>query len=129
MYYQKFTNPDGTTLAFAGGENTNNSPKFYDGGGGAVRMYAKNTLTISAQKAITKVVITCTDPASGTVYNGNDMMYGEAGGKRVTVKKDSDTQVTFSDFSSKSLFICNDHTEAKAGTQLRILKMVITYAE
>ena len=120
---------DGTTLAFAGGENTNNSPKFYDGGGGAVRMYAKNTLTISAQKAITKVVITCTDPASGTVYNGNDMMYGEAGGKRVTVKKDSDTQVTFSDFSSKSLFICNDHTEAKAGTQLRILKMVITYAE
>ena len=120
---------DGTTLAFAGGENTNNSPKYYDGGGGAVRMYAKNTLTISAQKAITKVVITCTDPASGTVYNGNDMMYGEAGGKRVTVKKDSDTQVTFSDFSNKSLFICNDYTEAKAGTQLRILKIVITYAE
>ena len=57
------------------------------------------------------------------------MMYGEAGGKRITVKKDSDTQVTFSGFSSNSLFICNDYTEAKAGTQLRIVKMVITYAE
>ncbi len=119
---------DGTTLTFSIGEGST-SPKFYTGGGGAARMYAKNTLTITATKAITKVVITCTDPQSGTPYNGNDMMYGEAGGKKVTMKKDSDTQVTFSGFSANSLFICNDYTEAKAGTQLRILKLVITYAE
>ena len=119
---------DGTKLVFAGGENANNTPKYYTSGS-AIRMYAKNTLTISASKAITKVVLTCNEPANGSYYNGNDMMYGEAGGKRITVKKDSDTQVTFSGFSSNSLFICNDYTEAKAGTQLRIVKMVITYAE
>lgn len=119
---------DGTKLVFAGGENTNNTPKYYTSGS-AIRMYAKNTLTITASKAITKVVLTCNEPANGSYYNGNDMMYGEAGGKRITVKKDSDTQVTFSGFSNNSLFICNDYTEAKAGTQLRIVKMVITYAE
>ena len=119
---------DGTTLTFAGGENTSNTPKYYTSGS-AIRVYAKNTLTIKASKAITKVVITCANPQSGTVYNGNDMMYGEAGGKRVTTSKDSDTQVTFSGFSNSTLFICNDHTEAKAGTQLRIVTMVITYAE
>ena len=119
---------DGTTLTFAGGENENNSPKYYTSGN-AIRMYAKNTLTIKASKEITKVVLTCANPQSGSVYNGNDMMYGEAGGKKVTTTKDSDTQVTFSGFSDKTLFICNDHTEAKAGTQLRIVSMVITYAE
>ena len=119
---------DGTTLTFAGGENTNNTPKYYTSGN-AIRMYAKNTLTIKASKAITKVVITCQNPQSGSVYNGNDMMYGEAGGKKVTTSKDSDTQVTFSGFSDNTLFICNDYTEAKAGTQLRIVTMVITYAE
>lgn len=120
---------DGTTLTFSTGEGST-SPKYYNTGGfNAARMYAKNTLTITGTKAITKVVITCTEPGNGSVYNGNDMMYGQAGGSKVTMKKDSDTQVTFSGFSNNTLFICNDHSEAKGGTQLRIQKLVITYAE
>ena len=114
---------------FTAFKNEGTTAPTYNANGKDVRLYAKNTLTIKASKAITKVVITCQNPQSGSVYNGNDMMYGEAGGKKVTTSKDSDTQVTFSGFSDNTLFICNDYTEAKAGTQLRIVTMVITYAE
>ena len=92
-------------------------------------MYAQNSLTITAKKAIAKVVITTTDPQSGTVYNGNDALYGEAGGAKVTTKKDSDTQVTFSNFSNSTLKIVNDFETNSGGTQLRVMKVAITYAK
>lgn len=46
------------SLLFAKGENTTNSPKYYDTGA-AVRMYPKNTLNISSSKTIKKVEFTC----------------------------------------------------------------------
>ena len=69
------------------------------------------------------MVLTCT-----ASYLGNDQLFGEADGQKVTVAK-GDTDVTFSGFSSQTLKIVNDYTEAKAGTQLRIVSITITYAE
>ena len=92
-------------------------------------MYALNSLTIKSSKTITKVVITASDPYQGTAYNGNDMMYGEANGNKVTTKKDSDTQVSFTGFSSNELKIVNDFTGNSGGTQLRVAKVTITYAK
>lgn len=113
---------DGTQLIFSAEENSN-APKYYNSGTNA-RVYAKNSLTIkSASKNITKVVLTCT-----ASYLGNDQLFGEADGQKVTVAK-GDTDVTFSGFSSQTLKIVNDYTEAKAGTQLRVVSITITYAE
>ena len=122
------TASDGTTLTFAQ-EGGRNAPKYYTAAGGSVRMYAQNSLTISAKKAITKVVITTTEPYQGTAYNGNDALYGEAGGSRVTVKRNGDTEVSFSDFSSQTLKIVNDFDNNSGGTQLRVMKITIVYAE
>lgn len=122
------TADDGTTLTFSK-EDGKNAPKYYEAAGGAIRMYALNSLTITSSKTITKVVVTTTEPYQGTAYNGNDTMFGEADGKKVTMKKNSDTQVTFSDFSSKTLKIVNDHSSNSGGTQLRIMKITITYAD
>ena len=119
---------DGTTLTFAQ-EGGKNAPKYYTAAGGSVRMYALNSLTIKSSKTITKVVITASDPYQGTAYNGNDMMYGEANGNKVTTKKDSDTQVSFTGFSSNELKIVNDFTGNSGGTQLRVAKVTITYAK
>ncbi len=96
---------NGTTIEFGAGENTSNSPAFYAATKG-VRVYAKNTITVKGSKSIAKIVMNC-DSYNGTDYVGNEMLYAKEEGKIVT--------------------ICNDHTEAKGGTQLRIQTMVITF--
>ena len=113
---------DGTTLTFAAEANTN-APKYYNNGTNA-RVYAQNSMTIkSTGKKITKVVLTCTPK-----YLGNEELYGEAGGQKVTVTK-ADPDITFSGFSNTTLKIVNDYKEPKSGTQLRIVSITITYAE
>jgi RPA family protein len=113
---------DGLSVTFAAEENEN-APKYYTSGK-AARVYAKNSLTIkSASKNITKVILTCV-----ANYLGNEQLYGEADSKKVTVKRE-DVTLTFSDFSSKTLKIVNDYTEAKSGTQLRIVSIEVTYAK
>ena len=113
---------DGLSVTFAAEENEN-APKYYTSGK-AARVYAKNSLTIkSASKNMTKVVLTCV-----ANYLGNEQLYGEADSKKVTVKRE-DVTLTFSDFSSKTLKIVNDYTEAKSGTQLRIVSIEVTYGK
>ena len=98
---------DGTVINFSKGEGST-TPKFYDGTKG-IRLYAKNTLTItSANKGIAKVVLTC-DKQGSTDYIGNE-----------TLKASS---------SGKSMTITNEHTSASGGTQLRVQTMEITYAQ
>jgi hypothetical protein len=101
----KVTLANGTTIEFAGGENTSNSPVFYSVSKG-VRVYAKNTITVKGSKAIAKIVLNC-DSYNGTDYVGNDMAFANADGNTVT--------------------ICNDNTEAKGGVQIRVQTMVITF--
>ncbi len=67
----------GLTLIFDKGEG-GTQPAYYTGGGGAARMYAKNSLTITANNAITKVVINCTAPDGSKSYNGNEQLYAVA---------------------------------------------------
>jgi len=113
------------TLSFAQNDGTN-GPKYYTSGTSA-RLYAKNSVTIKTAKKMSKVVLTCAMNGANPA-NGNNELYGEANGSKVTTKKDSDTQVSFSGFSSTELKIVNDFTDVKAGTQLRIVSIEITYA-
>ena len=96
---------DGTKITFAKGEGSN-TPAFYSATKG-VRVYAKNTITISG-KAVAKVVMTC-DVYNGTAYTGNSTLYASASGTTFT--------------------ICNEHSEAKGGDQLRVQTIEITYAK
>jgi hypothetical protein len=96
---------NGTTIEFGAGENESNSPKFYSGTKG-VRVYAKNIITIKGTKPIAKVAMNC-DSNSSTNYVGNELLYAKEEGNNVT--------------------ICNDHTEAKGGAQLRVQTMVMTF--
>ena len=101
----ELTLQDGTKIIFNIGEGST-PPKFYEKTKG-VRIYAKNTLTISGN-AVAKVVLTC-DYLNDTNYTGNSTMYATASG------------TTF--------VICNEHTEAKGGEQLRVQAIEITYAQ
>lgn len=109
---------DGTTVTFKQGEGTN-APKYYSAGA-AIRMYAKNLFTVSGTKKVASIVLNCVD-ASRT---GNEQLYAQPG----TVTKDG-AVVTVSGIDATSVDVVNDYTENKAGTQLRIVSMVITYAE
>ncbi|MCR5130523.1 MAG: hypothetical protein K6C10_03560 [Prevotella sp.] len=96
---------DGTKITFAKGDGSN-TPAYYEATKG-VRIYAKNTVTISG-KAVAKVVLNC-DTYNGTDYVGNSTLYANASGTTLT--------------------ICNEHSEAKGGTQLRVQTIEITYAK
>lgn len=92
----------------------------------SVRMYAKNSMEMTATKNIAKVVINCAAPYKGTNYNGNDQMTTTAG----TISKSADKlSVTIDGINSKSFTLANEYTENIKGTQLRIVSMTITYAE
>ena len=95
---------DGTKITFDKGDGIS-TPSFYVSSKG-VRVYAKNTITISG-KAVAKVVLYC-DFYNGTAYVGNSTLYGSASG------------TTF--------VICNEFSENKGGDQLRVQKIEITYA-
>lgn len=107
----------------------NNDPKYYFNKKESlrsVRMYAKNSMEMTATKNIVKVVINCAAPYSGTNYNGNDQMTTTAG----TISKSADKlSVTIDGINSKSFTLANEHTATTGGTQLRIVSMTITYAE
>ena len=67
---EKMTSPvteNGVTVEFGNGTNTSNGPAWYNTGN-AVRFYAGNTMTVSAEKKIKKIVITF-----GTGDGSNDI--------------------------------------------------------
>lgn len=107
----------------------NNAPMYYWNKTEAlrsVRMYAKNSMKMTATKTIAKVVIKCAAPYKGTNYNGNDQMTTTAG---TISKSDDKLSVTIDGINSKSFTLANEYTATTKGTQLRIVSMTITYAE
>lgn len=122
---------DGTALTFDKGSGVtapayNNTSTGYE----SVRMYANNTLTITAtNKKIVKVSITTTDGYKGTLYNGNDEAYAMSGDTKVAINKASDTQAVFSSLSASTITIVNAFTGTGGGVQLRIKSITITYAK
>ena len=111
---------DGTKLVFDGGGNTN-APKYYDAGTN-IRMYPKNTMTITASKNIQKVVFNC-DEYQGTICNAG----GDISASPGTVAVDNKV-VTISGVSSKTTTITNTSSASGAGSQIRIVTIEITYA-
>lgn len=115
---------DGTTMTF-NKEEGSNSPAYYSNAtnGDAIRMYAQNSLTITATKNIASVELTL-----GT--NGNNLANGN---ETMTVTPGQfdrqDTSITITGINSKSVKIANTHTANSGGTQLRIVSIKITYAE
>ena len=107
----------------------NNPPKYYWNKTEAfrsVRMYAKNSMTLSSTKTIAKVVLTCAAPGGGKNYNGNAEMATTSG----TISKASDNvTVTIDNVNSKEVTITNDYTAISGGVQLRIVSMGVSYAK
>ena len=108
---------DGVTFTADGGGNQN-TPKYFDNGSN-LRMYPKNSLTISAGKNIASIVLTCT---SGSVANGN---VGAVPGS-VSV---SDPTITISGINSKTVKISNNDSSTGAASQIRIESIAIKFAE
>lgn len=111
---------DGTKLVFDGGGNSN-APKYYDAGTN-IRMYPKNTVTITASKNIQKVVFNC-DEYNGTICNASGDISASPGTVNV-----NDKVVTISGISSKTTTITNTSTATKEASQIRIITIEITYA-
>ena len=59
----------------------------------------------------------------------NDSPYATDGTHKVTVEKNSDTQVQFTGLDGKKVDIVNDYSGTSGGTQLRIKSMAIYYAD
>jgi hypothetical protein len=108
---------DGVTFTADGGGNQN-TPKYFDNGSN-LRMYPKNSLTISAGKNIASIVLTCT---SGSVANGN--VGAEPGSVSV-----SDPTITISGINSKTVKISNNDSSTGAASQIRIESIAIKFAE
>ena len=114
---------DGTKLVFDGGGNTN-APKYYNiNSVTCIRMYPKNTLTITTSKNIQKVVFNC-DEFQGTICNAS----GDIAASPGTVTLDGKF-VTISSISSKSTTITNTSFTTGLPSQIRIISIEITYAD
>jgi hypothetical protein len=118
---------DGTTLSLAQ-EDGSNAP-VYHASTKALRIYARNSLTINAgSKKINKVELAY-DTYNGTAYKGNDEMYGEAGSDKLTPTKD-DKNVTFKGVNNSTLKVVNwREAGTTGGTQLRLTGISITYVK
>lgn len=111
---------DGTKLVFDGGGNSN-APKYYNSGTN-IRMYPKNTVTITASKNISKVVFNV-DEYQGTICNASGNITASPG----TIALDGKV-VTISGISDKSTVITNTSSATGAASQIRIISIEITYA-
>lgn len=118
---------DGTTIAVA--QEDGKSAPIYHESTKILRIYARNSVTINAgSKKISKVELAY-DTYNGTAYKGNDDMYGEAGGSKISPAKD-DKNVTFSNVNSSTLKVVNWLESGNSGgTQFRITRITITYAQ
>lgn len=112
---------DGTTLSFDGGGNQN-APKYYDNGTN-IRMYPKNSMTVSSSKTITGIDITC-DELSGTVYNASGDVTSTSG----TVST-SGTTLSVTGASSNNITLTNVSQTTGAASQVRMTTLTIHYAE
>jgi hypothetical protein len=118
---------DGTEIVVA--QEDGKSAPIYHESTKIIRIYARNSVTINAgSKKISKVELAY-DTYNGTAYKGNDEMYGEAGGSKITPAKD-DKNVTFSNINSSTLKVVNWLESGNSGgTQFRITGLTITYAQ
>ena len=113
---ETITLSDGTTLAFAGGTNSN-VPKYYNTGT-AIRLYPGNSMTVTAKKTITAIELTC------SANNAEGQVSAAPGTVEV-----NDMTVNITAVNAASTVVTNAHTGTGATSQLRIKSLKITYAE
>ena len=112
---------DGTTLTFDGGGNTN-PPKYYNAGNN-IRMYPKNTMTISASKKIAAIVLNV-DKYNGTICNASGDISANPGSVST-----SEQVVTISNVNATSTVITNTSTTTGPKSQIRWVSLTVYYVE
>ena len=112
---------DGTTLTFDGGGNTN-PPKYYNAGNN-IRMYPKNTMTISASKKIAAIVLNV-DKYNGTICNASGDISANPGSVST-----SGQVVTISNVNATSTVITNTSTTTSTPSQIRWISLTVYYVE
>lgn len=113
---------NGTTLTFNAGGGSN-APKYYTNGAN-VRMYPKNTVTVtSANKKIVKVVLNC-DTYNGTICNASGNVTATPGSVNI-----ADAVITITGIDNLSTLITNTSTITGAASQIRFKSITITYAD
>ena len=112
---------DGTTLTFDGGGNTN-PPKYYNAGNN-IRMYPKNTMTISASKKIAAVVLNV-DKYNGDICNASGDITANPGSVST-----SEQVVTISNVNATSTVITNTSTTTGPKSQIRWISLTVYYVE
>lgn len=114
---------NGIGFSFSKGSGAN-APKYYTAGGGTIRMYPSNSVTINAgSKKIAKIVVEC-DAYNGVNYTAEGKATCSLG--KATL---NNLTYTFSEINAAKVTI----TDAAEGTgqpkQLRIKSMQITFAK
>ena len=112
---------DGTTLSFDGGGNTN-PPKYYNAGNN-IRMYPKNTMTISASKKIAAIVLNV-DKYNGTICNASGDITANPGSVST-----SGQVVTINNVNANSTVITNTSTTTSTPSQIRWISLTVYYVE
>lgn len=112
---------DGTTLTFDGGGNTN-PPKYYNAGNN-IRMYPKNTMTISASKKIAAIVLNV-DKYNGTICNASGDITANPGSVST-----SGQVVTINNVNATSTVITNTSTTTGPKSQIRWVSLTVYYVE
>lgn len=116
-----YTLADGTILTFDGGGNSN-APKYYNAGTN-IRMYPKNSVTITAKKKIASVFFDC-DTYQGTLCNAGGEVTASNGTASVNA-----ASLLFNNVNSTTTTITNTNSSTGTASQIRITKLVINYAE
>ena len=112
---------DGTTLTFDGGGNSN-PPKYYNAGNN-IRMYPKNTMTISASKKIAAIVLNV-DKYNGTICNASGDITANPGSVST-----SGQVVTINNVNANSTVITNTSTTTSTPSQIRWISLTVYYVE
>ena len=112
---------DGTTLTFDGGGNTI-PPKYYKAGNN-IRMYPKNTMTISASKKIAAVVLNV-DKYNGDICNASGDITANPGSVST-----SGQVVTINNVNANSTVITNTSTTTSTPSQIRWISLTVYYVE
>ncbi|MBO5181640.1 MAG: hypothetical protein J6B92_07110 [Paraprevotella sp.] len=113
---------DGTIISCESGGNSN-APKYYNAGQN-IRMYPKNTMTItSSSKKIASVIFNF-DTYQGTICNAS----GDVSATTGSVNIDGNVG-TFSNVDANQVTITNTSTITGAASQMRITTITINYAE
>ncbi|MFW5526635.1 MAG: hypothetical protein ACOCOW_06335, partial [Prevotella sp.] len=112
---------DGTKLTFDKGQGEK-APMFYSAGGGALRVYPGNTITVSSSKTIANIAFTC-DSVKGTEFTAEGKVNVNPGSFAL-----DGLTMNFTNINATSTVITNAETGSGGKTQMRIKSVVITYA-